>query len=255
MTLQSNLEEKQLCNRLADRIVRMEKRYQEEVTDFLTPALQQTAQSFLQQRQINRYFFFGGYAGAERQRLVLYPEYSQQEESMADIALLRLSGNFKFVRANHRDFLGALMSLGLKREKFGDLLIDEQGCYLFAAQEVVSYLLQNCPRVKGVPLTGVLMELEQFVPPKQEIKELHIMVSSLRIDTILAHGFGLSRTKAIELIQSGKVQVNHLEVKDNDFICHEQDFISCRGKGKVKIAQFNGETKKGKEKMILWKYI
>lgn len=252
---QLTIEEKQFCSRLEDLVERVEKRYQEEVTDFLTPALQIVAQKFLQERHISNYFFTGGYEGAERKRLVLYPEFSEADETMAEISLVRLEGNFKFVQVNHRDFLGALMSLGIKREKFGDLVIDEQGCYLLAVQEIVPYLQQNCPRVKHVPLTAQIIDAKEWIPPKQEVKEIHIMVASLRIDTILAHGFGFSRTKAIEMIQSGKVQVNYLEIKDNDFICHEQDLISCRGKGKLKIVQFNGETKKGKEKVILWKYI
>lgn len=252
---QLTIEEKQFCSRLEDLVDRVEKRYQEEVTDFLTPALQRVAKEFLQERRIHNYFFTGGYSEAERKRLVLYPEYNEADEEAADIVLIRLEGNFKFVQVNHRDFLGALMSLGIKREKFGDLLADNQGCYLFAAKEVVPYIQQNCPRVKHVPVEAQIINHNEWEPPKQEVKELHIMVSSLRIDTILAHGFGFSRTKAIEMIQSGRVQVNYLEVKDNDFICREQDLISCRGKGKLKVVQFDGETKKGKEKVILWKYI
>lgn len=71
----------------------------------------------------------------------------------------------------------------------------------------------------------------------------------------MANGLGLSRTKAMELIQSGKVKVNHSEIEKNDYICQQGDIISCRGKGRLRIGQLSGETRKGKLKLCILKYL
>ncbi len=248
-------EEKQFISRLEDRIERVENRYQEEVTDFLEPRLQLVADEYLRSQKIQRYLFCGGYEQAERKRLVLYPEYTEPSCELADICLLQFTGRLDFVSVNHRDFLGAIMSLGIRREKFGDLVVTETGCALFVQREIAAYLMQNELRVKHVPLTIKEVPLESFEPPQQNIKELHIMVASMRLDTILAHGLGLSRTKAMDLIQAGKVKVNHSEVTDNDYQCQQEDLISCRGFGRIRVGEQSGETRKGKLKVSLMKYM
>lgn len=248
-------EEKQFISRLEDRLDRVENRYQEEVTDFLEPRMQLVAEEYLRSQKISRYLFCGGYEGAERKRLVLYPEYSDPSCSMAGITLLKFQGRLDFVSVNHRDFLGAIMSLGLRREKLGDLLVMEDGCALFAEQEIAAYIMQNELRVKHVPLNVTEVSPDAFQPPEQTVKELHIMVVSMRLDTILAHGLNLSRSKAIDLIQAGKVKVNHSEVTDNDYQCRQEDLISCRGFGRMRVGELSGETKKGKLKVCLLKYL
>ena len=231
-----SIEEKQFISRLEDRLDRVEQRYQEEITDFLEPRMQLVAESYLRSVKFQRYLFCGGYEAAERKRLVLFPEYTEPECEMAGIRLFRFQGKLDYVSVTHRDFLGAIMGLGLRREKFGDLLVRETGFDLFVQEEIADYL-------------------SDFEPPEQNIKELHIMVASMRLDTILAHGLNLSRTKAMELIQSGRVKVNHSEVTDNDFLCRQDDLISCRGKGRLRIGELSGETKKGKLKVCILKYI
>lgn len=250
-----SVEEKQFLNRLDDRLERLSRRYLEEITDFIEPKLQLLAEQYLCQQGFIHYLFCGGYAEAERKRLILFPDYIEPDCQMANLVLLKVYGKLEYLQANHRDYLGAIMSLGLRREKFGDLIPIENGFYLFAEENTAEYVIANCPRVKGVPLKAKRMEIEQWQPPGQSVKELHIMVASMRLDGILAHGFGLSRAKAVEFIQSGRVKINHREMKENDYLCQMNDIISCRGKGKLKVITQNGETKKGKLKVLLWKYI
>lgn len=248
-------EEKQFISRLDDLLERVEERYQEERTDFLEPRLQIVAEEYLRSRKFDRYLFCGGYANAERKRLILFPAYSQPSCQFAAIRLFLFQGRLDYVTANHRDFLGAVMGLGLRREKFGDLLVTATGFALFAEDNVADYLLQHELRVKHVPMAVKEQDLETFQPPQQAVKEIHIMVASMRLDTLLAHGLNLSRTKAMELIQSGRVKVNHSEVTENDYLCQQGDILSCRGKGKLRIGQQSGETRKGKLKVCMLKYI
>lgn len=248
-------EEKQFISRLEDRLERVETRYQEEVTDFLEPRLQLVAEEYLHAQKFTQYLFCGGYEQAERKRLVLFPAYTEPSCALAEIRLFRFTGKLDFVSVTHRDFLGAVMGLGLRRDKFGDLLVTETGCDLFVQQEVAEYLLQNPLRVKHVPLAVTELALADFQPPEQNIKEVNIMVASMRLDTLLANGMGLSRTKAMELIQSGRVKVNHTEISKNDYLCQQGDIISCRGKGRMRIGALSGETRKGKLRVCILKYL
>ena len=248
-------EEKQFLRRLDDRLDRVENRFQEELTDFLEPRLQAVAEEHLRSRKFTRFLFCGGYEEAERKRLVLFPEFSEPACETAEIQLIRFTGKMDYVSVNHRDFLGAIMSLGLRREKFGDLLVTEKGCDLFAEADVADYLLQSELRVKHVPMKSTVVDLADFEPPQQNIKEIHIMVSSMRLDAILAAGLGLSRTKAVEQIQAGNIKINHAEVKDKDYVCQINDLLSCRGNGRLRIGAEEGETRKGKQRIIIWKYL
>ena len=186
---------------------------------------------------------------------MLFPEYTDYSCVEAKIRLLRYQGKMDFVSVNHRDFLGAVMGLGLRREKIGDLIVTESGCDLFVEEEVVDYLLQSELRVKRVPLKGREISLQEFEPPKPVTKEIHITVASMRLDAVLANGFGISRTKAMELIQSGKVKVNYSEKMEKDYLCQEGDLLTCRGKGRFRIGELFGESRKGKQKINIWKYI
>lgn len=250
-----SVEEKQFISHLEDQLERVELRYQEEQTDFLEPRLQLVAEEYLRSRRFQRFLFWGGYEEAERKRLVLYPDYTEPNCTMAEIRLFQFRGKLDYVTVSHRDFLGAIMGLGLRREKFGDLLVRDNGFDLFIQNDVATFLLQNEIRVKRVPMTIEEIPVEQFLPPEQNKKELHIMVSSMRLDTILAHGMNLSRTKAMELIQGGQVRVNHSEVTDNDYLCRQEDLISCRGKGRLRVGSQSGETRKGNLRICIWKYL
>lgn len=250
-----SLEEKQFIRRLDDLLERVEQRYQEERTDFLEPRLQLVAEEYLRSRKFQQYAFCGGYEGAERKRLVLFPEFSEPSCSGAEIRLLQFTGRLDYVTVSHRDFLGAVMGLGLRREKFGDLLVLPAGFALFAEHDAAEYLLLHELRIKHVPMQAQEQALETFQPPEQTVKEIHIMVASMRLDTLLAHGFNVSRTKAMELIQSGHVKVNHSEVTENDHLCQQGDLLSCRGKGRLRIGQLSGESRKGKLKVCILKYI
>ena len=237
--------------RLEDMLLRTEQRYSLEISDFLEPRLILLADDFMRTKGVG-YFFWGGYDEAERKRLVIYPDYETEDIVLAEIAVIALNGKFDYVKVSHRDFLGAVLGLGLKREKIGDLLVSETGCYVVTTKEIAPYILNSEIRIKGVPVKGDLVE--NFIPPKGDIKEIGVMVASMRLDVILANGFKLSRTGAQELIAAHKVKVNHLEVTENDLLLKSGDVLSVRGKGKLKIGELNGSTKKGKLKVQLLKY-
>ena len=246
-------EDKLFLRRLEEAIKRTDTRGEISASDFWDTHRQSIAQERLKNAGVP-YFFFGGFAEAERRRLVLYPDYLEPLESYAEIAALDLTGNFKYTQVSHRDYLGALLSLGIKREKFGDILVREDGAYIFVAAEIASYVLNNLPKVKGVSLKAEEIELSAVIVPEGDKKELELTCASLRADVVAAQGFNLSRSQCAELLRAHKIQLNHCELTDGDTRVNEGDVLSVRGKGRVKIAEIGGNTKKGKIKIKFVKY-
>ena len=133
-------------------------------------------------------------------------------------------------------------------------MVREDGAYVFLAESIATYILNNLPKVKGVSVKAKQITPQEVTLPENKQKELNLTCASLRLDVILAGGFNLSRSQANDLIQAKKVQVNHQEIADNDYRCEEGEIISVRTKGRIKIAEISGNTKKGKIKIKLIKY-
>ncbi len=247
------MEDNLFAKRLEEQIARAENRGEIVVSDFLDVHQQTLAQELLKYAPCS-YFWSGGYEEAERRRLVMHPEYLAADESWAEIAVLDLEGNFSYSKASHRDYLGAILSVGIKREKMGDILVRDDGAYVFLAESIATYILNNLPKVKGVSVKAKQITPQEVTLPENKQKELNLTCASLRLDVILAGGFNLSRSQANDLIQAKKVQVNHQEIADNDYRCEEGEIISVRTKGRIKIAEISGNTKKGKIKIKLIKY-
>ena len=247
------MEDNLFAKRLEEQIARAENRGEIVVSDFLDVHQQTLALELLKYAPCS-YFWSGGYEEAERRRLVMHPEYLAADESWAEIAVLDLRGNFNYSKASHRDYLGAILSAGIKREKMGDILVRDDGAYVFLAESIATYILNNLPKVKGVSVKAKQITPQEVTFPENKQKELNLTCASLRLDVILAGGFNLSRSQANDLIQAKKVQVNHQEIADNDYRCEEGEIISVRTKGRIKIAEISGNTKKGKIKIKLIKY-
>lgn len=246
-------EEKYFLKRLEEQAVKAVEWSSTICTDFLTPNLQNLAITYLQ-KNAQPFLCCGGYEEAERKRVVLLSPYAEEDCLHGEIALIRLKGKMDYVKVSHRDYLGAILSLGLKREKFGDLIVVDDGCYIYSTAEIVPFVLDNLPKVKGVPLKAEQIALTQWQPSAVDLKPMEVLVSSMRLDSIAAHGFGLSRAKALEAVHAGKIQVNHKEIDQGDFVLKAGDILSFRSKGKIKVKEIIGESKKGKLKVSLLRY-
>ncbi|MBB4824005.1 RNA-binding protein YlmH [Sporosarcina luteola] len=196
----------------------------------------------------------GGFQGAERQRVLLYPDYYEPTEADYQITVFEIRYPAKFVQLEHRDILGSLMALGLDRAKFGDILTGEGQAQLAAASELKDYLKAN---VESVGKSKVRLELvndpaNYFVSNDHWLENLHI-VSSLRLDVIVASLLNCARQKASALIQGEKVKVNWTTRDQPSFEVNELDMISIRGAGRFKIMTIEGRTKKDKIRLNIGK--
>jgi RNA-binding protein YlmH len=150
---------------------------------------------------------FGGYEGAERVKLAFV---SADYDGPVDfgITACRLSWDDRYRLLGHRDVLGSLMSLGVGRERFGDIIMQDAGAVLLADTKLVPYLQQNFTKIAMVSIAIEEMPLSDIAPRQEKVKEIKTTVASLRLDAIASSGFGISRTKAAEAIKGDRVQVN-----------------------------------------------
>ncbi len=208
-------------------------------------------------RVMNKYvdtFYFGGYADAERCVAVFVPkfyectdigEFFAENPGLCSVCLIKITKD-KFCSLGHRDYLGALMGLGIKREMLGDISVNEEGCYLFAMKSISRYICENLTKIGRGAVRCEVAPLSDFSSGAERVKEMFLSVPSLRLDCIVSGAFGLSRSAACDEIKKGTVFVNSLKVIKNDCSLKEGDKVVLRGKGKAVIKEITGESKKGR---------
>ena len=190
--------------------------------------------------------FFGGYEGAERKMAVFH----SGDELFWPFTILLAEAKGKN-KLTHRDYLGAIMSLGIKRDVVGDILIKDK-TYVFVKEEMAEYITANLEKAGKSPLT---LEIADAGPENVENdgEEYFETVASLRLDAVAASGFNLARDKAKKLIESGRVTVNGRETVSVDYKVSEGDTVSARGFGRFKISEVKGLSKKGRIILSIYK--
>lgn len=154
----------------------------------------------------------------------------------------------------HRDFLGAVMNLGIERDIIGDIMLFDKECYLFCVSNMADYVVENLTKIKHTHIKcHILREVPKVLEPKFEIEEL--LVSSERIDGVLAKIYQLSRSQSIELFRAKKVVINGKTCENNSGVIKKGDIISARGYGKIIYDGVLSETKKNKLRITFRKYI
>lgn len=225
-----------------------------QITDFYDPYERKVAESVLGRLPEVGVLHQGGYKGAERARLVIYPQFYLVETIPSPLRVLEAKGNFSFQQVTHRDYLGSILSTGLKRGKVGDILVLSDGCQVVVAAEVADFLLTHWDRVHQVPISLREIDEEQLAVEPERVKEVKATVASLRLDSVAAEGFGLSRTKMVREIKGERLKLNWKVVADPSADVKEGDVLSMRGRGRVVVSQVLGTTRKGRISLVLHRY-
>ncbi|RQD73112.1 MAG: photosystem II S4 domain protein [Candidatus Syntrophonatronum acetioxidans] len=247
--------EKRLADIIEDKVDKVRRKNSPEVTDFLDPFQQKLAESFLKSCDDLTYIIYGGYSGAERARIAIMPKFWIGKTVDLNITLLDIKGNTRFKDLNHRDFLGAILSLGLKREKIGDILVEEEGGKVAVDTLVSSFIISNLEEVSSVAVTVREVKPEEVVERKERTKELKGTVASLRLDAVASLGFGFSRSKIVRAIKADQVKVNWQRANDPSFQVEKGDTISLRGKGRIIIDNVLGKSRKGRIQVLIKKIL
>ena len=212
---------------------------------FLTSAEAALARNILKNARV-RNDFFGGYEGAERVILGCFPDWA--EDFPYPISPLTVSFRKADV-LSHRDILGSLMALGIKRETVGDILIEEGRAVAFVSDDVKEYILDQVEKIGRVGVNTFPL------PEGDKLEEFTGTAASDRIDCVAAALCGLSRSKVCELIAAGLITVNSVPVSKPTKSVAAGDVISVRGKGRYIAVSLDGRTKKDRIVIKYKKYI
>ncbi len=146
---------------------------------------------------------------------------------------------------NHRDYLGALMNLGIERENLGDIFIKEKTGYVFCLKRIADYIIENLDKVRHTSVKLKMLEKKEEFAQK-EMEEMVVLTASERIDGVLAKVYQLSRSQSMELFREKKIYVNSRLCENNSLLLKAGNVISVRGFGKFVYEGISHETKKGK---------
>ena len=250
-----NPEDKLLLARLYDKIDSAMRKNIPGSTCFLSP----------RELELSRYLFgdqaglfsFGGYEDAERRMLIYLPDYLTEDSLYEeDAPIVCLSAAFyQGDSPNHRDFLGALMGAGIKRETVGDILVGKDLCDFFVLKEIAPYVLQNFTSAGRAKLHLEQIPLLQVSVPEPEVQIIKDTMASLRLDSLISSGFRIGRSLASQSVSSGKAAIDGLPVEKPDKAVEEGQKISVRGLGKIKLEAVNGQTKKGRISVVIHRYV
>ena len=201
--------------------------------------------------------FFGGYPDAERKMLVYLPDYLEEaalyEEDSPCVCLRALF--YQGDSPSHRDFLGALIGIGIGRETVGDICVGEGRCDFFVTAEIAQYLLQNFFSAGRTKLHLERIPLTEASIPAPETKEIKDTLASLRLDSVISSGFRIGRSLAAQYVTAGKAAIDGLPCEKPDKAVAEGAKISVRGLGKIKLEKVNGKTKKDRISVVIHRYV
>jgi len=196
----------------------------------------------------------GGYSGAERVKVIFVNEEFRGTPDLA-VEALAAKWDERYYQLTHRDVLGALMALGIKREIVGDIIMCGHGCQIIIETSLVRFVNENFKMIGAAPVVISPLSLSDITPREEKIKEIKTTVVSLRLDVVAAAGFGTSRTTMSDEIGVGKLKVNWQDAKKSDQVIKVGDIISMRGRGRVEVSEVLGQTKKGRVSILLKRFI
>lgn len=213
---------------------------------FLSERRQALAEKYLRAIYFENFCFFGGYENSERKMLALC-----YDDSKPEFPVLALEFRYRIRdKLTHRDFLGALMSLGIERETVGDILVEDGRAVVFIKSELKDYIISQISKIGNVGVKLYDADLSKL-PKGRGTEDLSLVISSLRLDNIVAGVTGLSREKTKSLILTGNVSLNYIQTMNISQIANDGDVLIIRGKGKYILNAVMGETKKGRIRISL----
>lgn len=230
------------------------KNYDVRKSDFLNPFEIKNAISIVNSESNLKYSIDGGYDESERSVINIFPYYMEEAEDDS-IRFLRIDGNFKFRTVSHRDYLGSILGLGIKREKIGDILVHEDYCQIIVDSDICDFILMNFEKVGRNTIKVSEISRNELIKPMQAYSEKSVSVSSLRLDNIICSAFNMSRQESEKFIKSDFVQVDYEKINTPSKMVSEGALISVRRKGKFILKEIGGTSKKGKIRVLISIYV
>lgn len=248
-------DEYSFVDRALEWVENAKQRHEQRLTDFLDPRQQAILQSIVNREVDVQVVFNGGYAEAERSRAIIAPAYAYLDDAFFDIQVLAISSeDHHFPRLEHGDFLGAVLALGIKREKIGDIHVHDHHCHMLIAEGMSDFAHLQLQSVHRAKVMTELLPIEQLDIVQNKFEEMRFTVASPRLDGIVSDAWRLSRSKVLPPIKAGRCKVNWKVVEDPSTVLQEGDVVSLQGFGRFKILELGGQTKSGRLKVHIGRY-
>lgn len=254
-------EDKICLSQVLDKIEFSKTREKIEYTDFLDMYQVSLVENFLRKIKFENYKLYGGYEEAERRILIIYPE--KYDEKMLEknynkiVKIVRiilpeeLQGTY-----SHRNYLGGIVKLGLKREKVGDIIVYEQGADMITLEDFADILKQQIPSLTRFENSNISIEEIQNLKKREvKVEPIKIMIPSFRLDNFVSDLARTSRSKAVQIIEQERVFVNGKNETKSSKQLKLNDIITIRGKGRFVIKEFAGTTRSGRTIVVIEKFV
>ena len=238
--------EPELARRALDLARRAEKYAAPANSGFLTPAEQAELKAVCARERLDM-VLRGGDDGCERKAAFFLPSWMEEESLDISDAISAIRITAAFGSPGHRDYLGAILALGVRRDCLGDIRIAENTAYLFCLRTILDYLLNNLEQVGRCGVKTEAVPLSEAPPLERKYRSVTFTAQSPRLDTVCGGMFGLSRTSAAAQIAQGNVRVNYLVCLKPDQTVGPGDVVSLRGRGKGVLDSLGGTSRKGRQ--------
>lgn len=248
--------ERPFVDRATEWVERAAYAHELKMTDFLDPREADIVTSLANRNPAVRLKLSGGYEGAERKRALIAPDYRLLDDEPDGISLLRISGETQgHIELDHGDYLGALLGLGIKRDRIGDLHVHEAFCHCLVTEEIADYLNIHLRQVHRVHVLTDILPLSELQIAETALEEMNLSVASLRLDGIASDVYRISRSKIVEPIRAGRCRVNWKVEEDPSAALKDGDVVSFKGLGRFRVLSVEGVTKKGRLRVKIGKFI
>ncbi len=254
-------EDKMCLAQLLDKIELSKKSNRIEFTDFLDMYQVALVQSFLRKFNIDNCKLFGGYEDAERKVVIVYPENYTEEmleknyNKILKVLRVKVADEEKG-KYSHRNYLGGIVKLGLKREKVGDILVSEEGADIIVVEDFMPIIQKELPSLTRFENCKFdVIDLKDLKKKEIRMEEIKIIIPSLRLDNVVSDLARTSRSKAAQIMNQERVFVNGQNETKLSKQVKINDIITIRGKGRFVIKGIDGTTRSGRTVLLVEKYV
>lgn len=250
-----NKHEHEFVTKVNDWIHQVYYSYKIKKTKFLTPREQQVVQMLVNEFEDVRVRFEGGFKNAERKRAIITPTYLSDELFHQTVVGYEVQYHHRLVTIEHRQVLGSLTALNIDRSLIGDILVLETGkIYVAICEEFASFIVQHFNKVGRHSISLMEVDIKGLEKLEQYIEDEYI-ISSMRLDVVVASLMKASRSQVFEYMKQGNIQLNFKVEHNHSYQCKIGDVISIKRYGRYKLLTQKSVTKSGRIVVIIGKTV
>ncbi len=246
-------QDKLLIDRISDRIKKCDRYASASFSSFLDEAEQAVVEDNVSSFGYNT-VFFGGYSDAMRRVFGVFPEWEEPDFEQFPITCIKISYGFGD-SLSHRDYLGSILGLGLERAKVGDIIVLDDGAYVFVSSDIAEYIVANLDKVGRRGVKVKILSAYDIQIPEPRFETINCIAASTRLDAVVSSMLSLSRKDGVALITDGRVMVNHRLRYDGQKGVKEGDLLSVRGFGRYVLSGIGNNTRSGRIHIKVQKYV